>query len=73
MEESMTVQEVAHRLHASSSTISRWCSEGRLPAAKVGRNWRIWRRTVEGLGDEGDGKQELMRLYRQEVLHENSC
>ncbi len=73
MEESMTVQEVAHRLHASRSTILRWCSEGRLPAAKVGRSWHIRRRTVEGLVDEHDGKQELMRLYRQAVLHENGC
>jgi excisionase family DNA binding protein len=66
MEEILTVQEVANYLRISRSTIWRWCSEGKLPAFKVGRSWRIRRTIVENLVDEQSTEQELTRPYLTE-------
>lgn len=49
MDELLTVREVSTYLKLSRATIWRWCSEGRLPAFKVGRNWRVQRSAVEQL------------------------
>lgn len=37
----MTTEEVAHRLAVDPSTVRRWIDDGRLPAVKPGRRWRI--------------------------------
>lgn len=66
MEEILTVQEVANYLRISRSTIWRWCSEGKLPAFKVGRSWRIRRTSVENLVDKQSTEQELTRPYLME-------
>ncbi|RLC70499.1 MAG: DNA-binding protein, partial [Chloroflexi bacterium] len=42
-DEIMTVQEVADYLRISRTTAWRWCNEGRLPAFRIGREWRIKR------------------------------
>ncbi|MEJ2558562.1 MAG: helix-turn-helix domain-containing protein [Anaerolineae bacterium] len=47
MDEILTIREVAEYFKLSPTTIWRWCSEGRLPAFKVGRSWRIHRSEVE--------------------------
>lgn len=39
--ELMTTGEVALKLHQAESTIRGWCSSGKLPATKIGRNWLI--------------------------------
>ena len=44
--ELLTVQEVAAYFRVSRTTVWRWCQTGRVPAIRVGRNWRIQR---EGL------------------------
>jgi len=36
-----TVREAAIYFRVSPATIWRWCSAGRLPAFKIGREWRI--------------------------------
>jgi len=43
----MTVQEVADYLRISRTTAWRWCNEGRLPAFRIGREWRIKREALE--------------------------
>jgi len=43
----MTVPEVAERLGLSVAMVRRYCAEGVLPAAKVGRDWSIRQRDVE--------------------------
>lgn len=40
-EEVLTVQEVAEHLKVSQATIWRWCKSGKLPAFRVGQQWRI--------------------------------
>ena len=47
MDEILTVREVAEYLKLSRTTVWRWCNEGKLPAFKVGRGWRIHRLDVE--------------------------
>jgi len=37
----LTPQEVSGLLRVSTQTVRRWIKEGRLPAYKVGRAWRI--------------------------------
>jgi excisionase family DNA binding protein len=37
----LTVQEVAERLKVSQATVWRWCQSGKLPAFRVGQQWRI--------------------------------
>ena len=41
MLELLTVAEAAAYLRVSRATLWRWCQEGRLPALKIGREWRI--------------------------------
>ena len=36
-----TVLEVAERLKVTKFTIQRWCSSGKLPAVKIGKEYRI--------------------------------
>lgn len=37
----LTVSEVAAYFRVSKATILRWCAQGRIPAIRIGREWRI--------------------------------
>lgn len=43
MDEVLTVDEVAQYLRVHPMTVQRWCRTGELPAAKIGRAYRIKR------------------------------
>jgi excisionase family DNA binding protein len=43
MDEVLTVEEVARYLRVHPMTVQRWCRTGELPAAKIGRAYRIKR------------------------------
>jgi len=45
----LTIDEVAALMRVHRNTVYRWCRSGRLPAAKVGKDWRVSRDTIEGL------------------------
>lgn len=45
--EILTVSEVSAYLRLSRTTVWRWCNEGKLPAFKIGRGWRVRRQDVE--------------------------
>ena len=47
--EVLTVQEVATYLKVSRSTVWRWCKNGKLPAFRIGREWRIHQETLDKL------------------------
>ena len=47
MDEVLTVDEVAGYLRVHPMTVQRWCRTGDLPAAKIGRAYRIKRRDLE--------------------------
>ena len=41
--ELLTVSEVATYLRVTRVTVWRWCQAGKIPATRIGRNWRIHR------------------------------
>jgi excisionase family DNA binding protein len=41
VEPALTPEEAARRLGMNAEVIRRMCRDGRLPAAKIGRVWRI--------------------------------
>jgi excisionase family DNA binding protein len=41
MEQLLTVAEAAGYLRVSRATLWRWCQEGRVPAFKIGHEWRV--------------------------------
>jgi excisionase family DNA binding protein len=58
MDELLTVDEVAAYLRVSRSTVWRWCQAKKIPAFKIGREWRI----------SGPVLEELMRAQRSALL-----
>ena len=48
--ELLSVEEVASYLGVGPITVYRWCRQGRLPALKVGKVWRIRRGALEDRG-----------------------
>lgn len=47
--ELLTVRDAASYLKVSRITIWRWCNSGRLPAFKIGREWRIHRGALDAI------------------------
>ena len=61
MEQLLTVREAAGYLRVSQATMWRWCQEGRVPAFKIGHEWRVvslaLQRLVEATGP-ADGPRD---------------
>lgn len=51
MDEILTVEEVSDYLKLSHTTVWRWCRDGKLPAFRIGHQWRI----------RGDELEKLIR------------
>ena len=47
MDEILTLSEIAEYLKVSRTTVWRWCSEGKLQAFRLGRNYRVHRAELE--------------------------
>jgi len=47
----LTVSEVADLLRINKSTVYRMAKQGRLPATRVGRQWRFRKDVLDGLLD----------------------
>jgi excisionase family DNA binding protein len=58
MDEILTVPEIAEYLKVSRSTVWRWCSEGKLPAFKMGKIWRVHRAEIEKIVGQNLGTPE---------------
>ena len=56
MDEILTIREVAEYFKLCPTTIWRWCYEGKLPAFKVGRSWRIHRSELEKIVKHNSGE-----------------
>ena len=50
--ELMTIEEVAEYLRMKPQTIYRWAQDKRIPAAKLGKEWRFRRRIIDAWLDE---------------------
>ena len=61
MSETMTSEEVADYLRTNIETIKRMARDGRLPAAKLGRNWRFRKTDIdEWLATGGSEYEDLV-------------
>jgi len=47
----LTVSEVAELLRINKSTVYRMAKQGRLPATRVGRQWRFRKSVLDGILD----------------------
>ncbi len=52
-EEILTVQEVAVMLKTTPATVYAWCRAGKLPAFKIGQQWRIRASALEEMMRRG--------------------
>ena len=50
--EILTLEEVAHYLRLKPQTIYRWAQEKRIPAVKLGKEWRFRRSILDRWLDE---------------------
>lgn len=48
----LTLEEVADYLRLTPQTIYRWAQEKRIPAAKLGKEWRFRKRIIDRWLDE---------------------
>ncbi len=56
--EILTLEEVAHYLRLKPQTIYKWAQEKRIPAVKLGKEWRFRRSVIDRWLDDqllGDG------------------
>lgn len=52
-DEVLTVQEVAALLRTTPATVYAWCRAGKLPAFKIGQQWRIRTRALQSMMERG--------------------
>jgi len=52
----MTIKEVARLLKINEHTAYRYAKDGRIPATRVGRNWRVLEEVLETWLKERSGK-----------------
>lgn len=58
--ELLGADEVAGLMGVKESTVWRWCREGRLPALKVGKHWRVRREVLEDFLKRGESPTTLV-------------
>ncbi len=63
-DELLEVPEIARYLKVSEVTVYRWCKEGRLPALKLGHNWRVRRSALEAFLERGEHSATLFGRLR---------
>ena len=80
MTELMTVEEVARYLRVTAKTVYRLLKRGRIPAVKVGRQWRFEQGSIDEWLHQSSGgtevailvidDEEIIRLLFKETLEE---
>ncbi|MCA1731757.1 MAG: helix-turn-helix domain-containing protein [Actinobacteria bacterium] len=61
----LSTEEVAEYLGIGQATIYHWCREGRLPAVKIGRRWRVRRTALEGFVRKNERSETLVGQLRE--------
>ena len=65
----MTVEEAAEGFRVSLATVYRWCRSGRLPAKRVGRDWRISRTAFDETSPAGNHDGQSNNLLEPAFSH----
>jgi excisionase family DNA binding protein len=60
----LTADEVARELGLQPTTIYQWCREGRLPAMKLGKEWRIRRTALDAFLEQSERRPTLVGQLR---------
>jgi excisionase family DNA binding protein len=63
-DELLGIEEVARLLGVGQVTVWRWCREGALPCAKIGRKWRVRRGTLDEFVRRSERAQTLTGRLR---------
>src|SRR5215213_5012144 len=58
--ELLAAADVASMIGVKESTVYRWCTEGKLPCLKIGKNWRIRRGVLEDFLKESERPRTLV-------------
>ena len=62
MNDTLTVREAAEQLRVKEATVRGWCRAGKVPAVRIGRDWRISAWAVQNFRAEGWRAAQLDRL-----------
>jgi excisionase family DNA binding protein len=54
----LSVEEVAEHFGVTTTTVYRWCKEGRIPCLKIGKHWRVRREELVDLLKESEESRE---------------
>ncbi|HZN58978.1 MAG TPA: helix-turn-helix domain-containing protein [Planctomycetota bacterium] len=57
-DEVLTIEELASFLKLKRQTIYRWAQVGKLPGAKIGKEWRFRRSVIEKWFEDNFGKSQ---------------
>ncbi len=66
--ELLTVEEVAVYLSLKPITIYAWCRDGRLPAIKLGKEWRIRRPSLEVFLEQSESRPTLVTQFQRFIM-----
>jgi excisionase family DNA binding protein len=50
----LSVEEVAEYFGVTTTTVYRWCKEGRIPCLKIGKLWRVRREELVDILEEAE-------------------
>ena len=58
----LSTDEVAEYFGVTTTTVYRWCREGRIPCMKVGKHWRVRREELVDSLEKAEDTQQTRRL-----------
>jgi excisionase family DNA binding protein len=53
----LSAEEVAEHFGVTTTTVYRWCREGRIPCLKIGKHWRMRREELVDFLKEAEDSQ----------------
>ncbi len=64
----MTVEEVAAYLRVNKKTIYRLLMSGKIPAARVGHQWRFDKSSIESWVQKSTAKAKILAIIDEEIV-----
>jgi len=63
----MTVEEVARYLRLKPQTIYKWAQNGKIPAAKLGKEWRFKKTLIDAWIDAAMSESPAMQKLKEKL------